>query len=151
MTAIRPEPDRLRRGKAFHRAVQAEWKNEAEGRVESEAPVAKPNKKSGRIDILVDAEGGVAALVEIKNSDWDRMTPAAVRRNVRRQIRQIWGYIEGQPNQAAGVCPGVVFPRRPRDPQRLKLIEQMFLDDGIPVVWQDETMAVRASREGPTP
>ena len=37
------------------------------------------------LDAFIAAEGnGVRAIVEVKQSDWDRMTPRAVRRNVKR-------------------------------------------------------------------
>jgi len=38
----------------------------------------------------------LVAIAEIKASEWDAMTPTAVRRNVKRQARQIWSYIESQ-------------------------------------------------------
>jgi hypothetical protein len=36
------EPELLRRGKAFHKKVQASWHEEAEGSVHSEKAVTKP-------------------------------------------------------------------------------------------------------------
>jgi hypothetical protein len=100
--------------------------------------------------IFVDDDGpeGTIALVEIKASDWDKMTDKAVRRNVRRQIRQIWDYIETQikgpdyvpTGEKKSVCPGIIFPKRPNDKKRMKLIETMFIDEGIPVVWNDESL-----------
>lgn len=98
------------------------------------------------MDVLVDADDELCAVVEIKASDWDRMSEKAVRRNVRRQVRQIWGYIESKLADGKTVCPGVVFPQRPSSQSRLKLIEQLFEDEGIPVVWQDETTDERRSR-----
>ncbi len=38
------------------------------------------------------------------------------------------------------VCPGIIFPKRPRDKDRMKRIEDMFLEEGIAVVWHDETI-----------
>lgn len=140
-----PEPKRLREGKAFHKKVQAEWKAEAEGHVETEKTAKKKDRK-GRLDVFVSEDGSeVRAIVEIKNSDWDKMTPQAVRRNVKRQARQVWRYIELQPT-VDGICPGIVFPKRPSDPERLKLIEQLFEEEGIPVVWEDESIAERKAR-----
>ena len=92
-----------------------------------------------------DANSEVRAIVEIKNSDWDKMTPRAVRRNAKRQARQIWKYIELQ-EELDGICPGIVFPKRPSDPKRLELIEQIFEEEGIPVVWEDESTAERKAR-----
>jgi len=149
MTSER-EPEALRRGKAFHRLVQNEWEAEAEGCVTSEKPIRKPSGRRGRVDVFVDDKDpkGVIAIVEIKASDWDRMTEKAVRRNVRRQIRQIWSYIESQivgerytsDGDGKDVCPGVIFPTRPKDSTRATLIEKTFLEEGIPVVWHDEAV-----------
>lgn len=145
MSGKNPEPKRLREGKAFHKKVQAEWEAYAEGEVQIEKTVKK-NDRAGRLDVFVsDADGEIRAIVEIKNSNWDKMAPQAVRRNVRRQARQIWRYIELQPT-LDGICPGVVFPKRPSDPQRLELIEHLFEEEGIPVVWEDESSAERKAR-----
>ncbi len=142
----KPEPKRLRNGKAFHKKVQADWEGEAEGDVQTEMTVKKEGARSGRLDVFVSEEGSeVRAIVEIKHSDWDKMTPPAVLRNVKRQARQIWRYIELQPT-LDGICPGIVFPKRPSDPERLQLIEHLFEEDGIAVAWEDETTAERKAR-----
>lgn len=145
------EPERLRDGKAFHRKVQEDWVRTAEGEPEPERPCVKPSGRAGRIDIHVDVDAGLVAVVEVKHSDWDRMTPAAVRRNVKRQARQLWSYIDSQ-MQGLGqdhpreVCPGIIFPQRPTDPDRMRLIEELFESEGIPVVWEDETIQQRRAR-----
>ncbi len=146
-----PEPEQLRRGKAFHNRVQDDWLATAEGSPRIERSVTKPGGRRGRVDVYVDAGDDLVALVEIKNSDWDQMSPVAVRRNVRRQIRQLWCYIDSQIKALGGdkkrdVSAGIVFPRRPSDPERLQLIEHLFEEDGIPVVWEDETVKERAAR-----
>jgi len=142
----KPEPKRLREGKAFHKKVQADWHARAQGDVRTEMTVKKDGSRTGRLDVFVSEDGSeVRAIVEIKHSDWDKMTLQAVRRNVRRQARQIWRYIELQPT-LDGICPGIVFPKRPRDPARLELIEHMFEEEGIPVVWEDESTEERKAR-----
>jgi len=88
------------------------------------------------------------AIVEAKASDWDKMTDVAVRKNVRRQIRQVWRYIESQivvgeftpTGEQRSVCPGIVFPTRPKDKHRMQLIEDLFLQEGIVAVWDDESI-----------
>jgi hypothetical protein len=141
----KPEPKRLRAGKEFHRQVQADWHATAQGDVEIEKTTKKPGGKAGRMDVFVSEKGSeVRAIVEIKHSDWDKMTPAAGR-NVKRQVRQVWRYIESQ-QSLDGICPGIVFPKRPKDEQRLKLIEELFEEEGIPVVWEDESVAERKAR-----
>jgi hypothetical protein len=74
------------------------------------------------------------------------MTLAAVRRNVRCQACQIWDYIESQLNLRKDVSPGGIFPKLPKDPNRLKLVERLFNEKGITVIWEDETIAGRKTR-----
>ncbi len=78
------EPDRLRRGKAVHQEIQDECEATVEGDVWPEKPITKSGGRPGRIDVHVQADEGLVAVVEIKNSDWDAMTPKAVRRNAKR-------------------------------------------------------------------
>ena len=141
-----PLPTLARERKAFHRKVQADWKADAQGDVRTEMTVSKDGCGTGRLDVFVSDDGSeVRAIVEIKHSDWDKMTPRAVRRNVKRQARQIWKYIESQPT-LDGICPGIVFPKRPSDAKRLELIEHLFEEQSIPVVWEDESTAERKAR-----
>jgi hypothetical protein len=140
------EPERLRRGKAVHRRIQNEWKAQAEGDVWPEKPITKPSGRSGRIDVHVQADEGLVAVVEVKNSDWDAMTPKAVRRNAKRYARQLWNYIDVEIEGGFQVSPGIVFPTKPKTEGRLAEIERLFEDDGIPVVWEDETIEERKAR-----
>lgn len=145
MSAKNGEPKSLRRGKEFHKKIQKEW-NTAEGTVKPEKGIIKPSGRKGRIDIFVKSDGKLVAVVEIKNSDWDAMTSSAVRRNIKRQAHQIWNYIESQLDLGKEVSPGVIFPKRPEDPDRMNLIEKLFEEEGIPVVWMDESDAERKAR-----
>ena len=142
------EPEALRRGKRFHKLIQDEWATTAEGIVRNEHYVLKTSGRRGRVDIFVDDDDrdGVVAILEIKASDWNRMSDRAVRRNIRRQIRQVESYIDTQikdgefvpTGEGKGVCPGIIFPKRPEDSDRQKFIEEQFLEYGIVVVWHDE-------------
>ena len=136
------EPKQLVRGKKFHKKLQEDWKKAAEDQeVTPEERITKPSGRKGRIDVFVDAsdekDKNLVAVVEIKASNWDRMTLKALRRNVARQASQIWDYIESQLEQGKDVSPGVILKERPKDPERLELIEQLFDERGIPVVWED--------------
>ena len=142
------EPKRLRRGKAFHKKLQKEWHEEAQGVVEDEYSVSLPNGRKGRMDIHVTAGNQFCAVVEIKASDWDSMTPSALRRNARRQIRQIWKYIDSQLEAGHSVSPGVIFPELPSDPEVTALIESIFNEEDIQVVWHTETIAELRKRLG---
>ena len=61
------EPGRLRRGKAFHKEMQDDWKRTAQGRIEPEKAITKPSGRKGRIDIFVhDVGDGLVAVAEVK-------------------------------------------------------------------------------------
>ena len=139
------EPERLRRGKSFHRKVQAEWKK-GEGEIVVEKSIVKPSGRRGRIDVFVVVDDRLVAIAEIKDSNWDAMTESAIRRNVKRQSRQIWDYIKSQLTRNKDVSPGVIFPQRPEYPNRLAIIETLFEDEGIPVIWEDESIEERKKR-----
>jgi hypothetical protein len=136
------EPEALKRGKRFHKLIQVEWLKEVkDGRPQPERYIQRLNGRKGRVDILVEEMGDFVSVVEIKASDWDKMTDRNVVRNVQRQIRQIWSYVEAQLDlEKVQVCPGVIFPKLPRDSNRLNLIEEMFNEAGIQVVWHDESV-----------
>ena len=150
------EPSQFRRGKAFHKLIQKEWEQEAESDVKSERHVRKHNGRQGRMDVFVNDEDskGPIAIVEVKATDWDKIKKKNIRHNVRCKIRQIWSYIESQilngqyvkDGEGKDVCPGIIFPKLPRSKERLELIEQMFEEEGIAVVWHDETIEERKMR-----
>ena len=144
------EPERFVQGKQFHKNLQRDWENganRAEGKtVAHEEEITKPSGRKGRIDIFVDVDDNLMAIVEIKSTDWDKMSLDAVRRNVKRHANQIWDYIESQLEQGKDVSPGIIFPERPKNQERLELIEALFDERGIPVVWQDESKEERKAR-----
>lgn len=145
----RPEPASLLRGKAFHRLIQEEWETDHRTRdiATREFGVTKPGGRRGRIDLLIDEGEDWVAVVEIKASDWDAMKEENLRRNARRQIRQVWDYIESQlkPNDDGSidgreVSPGIIFPKIPLIPGRRDAIDALFNDEGIQVVWHNEIL-----------
>lgn len=139
----RQEPILLSEGKKFEKNVKKEWHDTAkDGIITYERPIRKENNRKGRIDIFVDEVGDdLVSVVEIKNTDWDKMKLENVRRNARRHIRQIWEYIDSQMrSNEVNVCPGIIFSKIPQDINRLKLIESMFENEGIQVVWHNESI-----------
>ena len=140
------EPSILKNGKQFHNLVQEEWSKTAAGHVKTEKGVEKSNKRKGRADIFVDEIGDdLVSIVEIKNTDWDKIKPENIRRNVKRQARQLWEYIEFQTDsEGKSVSPGIIYPKTPKDPEKLKLIESILEGECIQVVWENESIeAVR--------
>ena len=140
------EPKHLRHGKEVHKRIQKEWHKSAEGSIVSEKTITKPSGRKGRMDIFVASDETLVAVAEIKCSKWDAMTLATVRKNVRRQARQIWDYIESQLELGKDVSPGVIFTKLPKDPHRMKLVERLFNEEGIAVVWEDEVATKRKAR-----
>jgi len=130
MNSKNNEPKCLHRGKEFHKKIQKEWLNSATGEVTPEKSITKPSGRKGRVDIFIRSDETLVAIAEIKASDWDLMSSTAVCRNVKRQVRQIWNYIKSQLELGKEVSPGIIFPRRPKDPNRMKLIEQLFDGNG---------------------
>lgn len=139
------EPKRLARGKAFHRQIQEEWLETAQGIILPEKTVQRLKGRKGRIDIFVDDDDPDekhVAIVEIKASDWDRMKSINVRRNALRHSNQIWSYIDTQLDDLEGktVSPGIIYQKRPTNIKRLEEIERILNNRGIQVVWHDESM-----------
>jgi hypothetical protein len=136
------ELDRLKKGKQYHKKIQKEWIAEATGDVRVEKRMQKLSGKKGRMDVFVqDGEDRrLVGIGEIKFSDWDRMNLKALKRNVRRQIKQIWDYIDSHLKREKDVSAGVIFPKRPKDDERTKLIEELFNNEAIQVVWEDDSV-----------
>jgi len=136
------EPEILKKGKQFHQLVQAEWEKTAEGLIKTEKVMDRQKKNKGRADIFVKEIGeNLVSIVEIKNTDWDNIKLENIHRNVKRQARQIWEYIEYQTDsEKISVSPGLIFPKIPKDPERLKLVESLFDQECIQVVWENESI-----------
>lgn len=137
------EPSLLKKGKQFHEHVQDEWLRTAGGRVRKEKNIPKSGKRGGRADIFVDEIGDdLVSIVEIKNTDWDKIKLENIRRNVKRQARQLWRYIDDTQEEfhEKSVSPGIIFPKLPNDTERIKLVESLFEREFIQVAWQDESL-----------
>jgi hypothetical protein len=48
--------------------------------------------------------------------------------------------------EAKDVNPGIIFPKRPKKMETLELIEALFWEEGIPVVWHDESVEALKAR-----
>jgi hypothetical protein len=118
-----------------------------QGKVKPEKPCIKLSGKKGRMDIHVEVkeENKLVSCVEVKNTDWNRMTEQSIRRNVKRQINQVWNYIDSELTRGKEISPGIIFPKKPRGKSKLNLVERLFEEKGIPVVWNDESIKERTN------
>lgn len=110
--------------------------------------------------ILPEIAGEVTVVVvEVKNSEWDAFRADRVKPNLRRHIHQLQDYLDhyvdqirtgsdqstdlfanaGQSAAWDAVIGVLLYPRRPHDPDRARLIEGLALEQALTVVWYDET------------
>lgn len=132
------EPRQLRRGKRFHQLIQTEWVRDVTDPVKAEARVRKPSGRPGRVDVFVRDAGRDVSVVEVKSTNWDRLVDAAAKRTARRQAKQVWEYIRSQLRVGRNVSPGIIFPKRPKSGSRRRLVESLFENEGIAVVWHSD-------------
>lgn len=144
------EPTSLARGKAFHKLIQQEWLDTSKvGRPRPERSIRKVTGGSGRVDILVEELGDFISVIEIKSTDWDSISKANIESNIRRQIRQIWNYIDALFEESdKDICPGVIFPFSPIDSIKRALVETRFGAEGIQVVWHNKNVGSIAKVAG---
>lgn len=126
------EPERLRRGKGAHNALQAAWPE-----TRKEAPCITDRGRKGRVDVLIDMADQGVGLVEIKDTDWDAMSPTRVRPNALRHARQVLGYVDHfLASVRGGVCAAVTYTQRPTTPGRAVIVEAILNDRLIQVGWE---------------
>jgi hypothetical protein len=83
-------------------------------------------------------------IIEIKATDWDTIPAARVRRNLRRHLRQLQGYLDTAiAEMDAGRWPGgiagaLLYPARPASTQIQEAIEAVAGEQAIMVTWYQE-------------
>jgi len=136
------EPSSLKEGKRFHLKVQNEWLLDIkDGKPNREKTIKRLCGKNGRMDLLIEDIDDYVSIIEIKNTDWERVKKKNINKNINRHINQIWSYIAVYiQNEQKDVCPGIIFPKIPNDVQLLNKIESKFNENGIQVVWYNESI-----------
>ncbi len=141
------EPEILRRGKAFHRRVQNNWKKTArngtvcrEHRIEfTQGSSLTRHSRAGRLDLFIDELGDFVSVVEIKSTDWDRVKQRNIRKLLGEHRRQVWRYIYGHLYlQHLDICSGIIYPHPPTTPGLKEKIEDYFNEYGLQVVWYED-------------
>ncbi len=139
------QPPILASGKRFHKLVQEHWqKTNKSGEFLKEKVLKNDSKihslSRGRMDILITDMDDMVAILEIKNTFWDKILSKNIKRNLNRHQSQIYNYINEYINCNISVCPGIIYPKRPSK-ELTSYIEQYHEDNGIVVVWfEDENV-----------
>ena len=145
-------PNDVRAGVEFHDRVQRFYEFDSEFR--SETTLIRADKRKGRADLLLlHEEGRAVVVIEIKNTDWDRLAiRGTLRRNLLAHRRQLWRYLDGalalEPLRSE-VPPALeleflerqgalVYPSRPLTAGLDVDIEEVLAEWGLTVVWFDE-------------
>jgi len=141
------EPLILRRGRVFHHKVQADWKRTAkDGHLHIEHSInlrsqTRPGRhlRRGRLDIFVDELGSLVSVIEIKSTNWDRISVGRVGSLLSSHRRQVWKYVERYVDYwRKDVSPGIIYPASPRTKGLREVIERYLNAYGIQVVWYNE-------------
>jgi hypothetical protein len=141
------EPEILRRGKAFHKRVQADWSGKVEGA--SSIPEhsirivggGRPGSRHrrGRLDIFIDLISDFVTVVEIKSTDWDQIQPRSRSKLLASHRRQVLRYVDKYLDEdRVSVCAGIIYPAPPADPTVRLLVEEYLNGYALQVVWYDE-------------
>jgi hypothetical protein len=102
--------------------------------------------RRGRVDLAVEVDSSEQMLVviEIKETDWDKIAPDRVIRNLRRHLRQLQSYLdrateEMEPGDWAGIMGALLYRARPASTEIMKTIEAVAAEQGIILAWYENT------------
>lgn len=138
------EPELLRRGKEFHRLVQADWAGEVEkATVKSEHSIrfvavlsSGRRLRRGRLDIFIDRIDDFVTVVEIKATDWDQVANRNRRKLLGAHRRQVMHYVEKYLDEDhVSVCAGIIYPKAPASLEVKIQVESYLNEHALQVVW----------------
>jgi hypothetical protein len=142
------EPVHLKRGKEFQKIVQADYKNNSiDGKVGIEEFVSFKNvsgikQKSGRMDIIIhnDIGDNYVMIMEIKATDWDKIKPENIKRNIYKHGKQLYNYIDKfMTINKYNVGLALLYPEPPKKEGLKEFIEKCAMDTySFPVYWYSE-------------
>ena len=96
-------------------------------------------ERFGRIDIFLHDDADFVAVFEIKATDWDRIKPRNVTKNLWSHQHQLLRYIEKfVDGDNLSVTPGIIYPSAPKSQDLRNRIETYLLSYGVPAYWFDE-------------
>lgn len=160
------EPPALRRGRLFHQAMQATWRERHGGAQQPmiEKALANAIGPLGRADVRVvvneDDDGSghpFQAIVELKDRDFDRLSPRSLRQLIARDRRQLLRYVSALIDLTSAAAAGLgesyamgsmAYSRGPSDPNLRAAIEAFFDEQMLAVIWEDESEEEAKARLG---
>ena len=84
------------------------------------------------MDVFVAELGGFVSVIEIKATDWDRIKPKNITKNLSAHRRQVWKYIEKYLSDVGvDVCGGIIYPSTPTSPSLKERIEEYLSAHGL--------------------
>ena len=141
-----PEPEQLRRGKIFQKIVQEDFKRTSKNGIVlleefvSFEKLEEIKQQSGRMDILITELSDFVTILEIKATDWDKIKPQNIKKNLYKHQKQLFNYVDKFVNvDKTDVCIGIIYPDLPKREGLRQLIEN-YLDEhyGVPAYWYSE-------------
>ena len=141
-----PEPKNLKRGKEFQKIVQTDFTNDTKfGIKQPEKYVRFDNmnkirQKSGRADIFIQDTGGFLVIYEIKSTDWDKIKPSNIKRNLYKHQKQLFMYVDKYfiiDDLWANLA--IIYPSPPKKEGLREFIENYLQGKyGVPPYWYTE-------------
>ena len=97
--------------------------------------------KRGRMDIFIsEVADDYVMIIEIKATDWDRIKPKNIKRNLYRHSKQLYNYIDKYmtiDNKDVGL--GVIYPEPPKTKGLREFVEETAMAKySFPVYWYSE-------------
>jgi hypothetical protein len=145
----KPSPDisRLLLGRAFHKLVATKYPTTmADGSAAAEALIPGSRGRHQRVDLFLDVQGRdgtpIHVLIDTKSTDWDacvgHRVPEYLRRHARQLSRLLDSFMDLYGPEPPTIQGAIIYPRRPSDPKRAELVEDILLSQGISAVFFDE-------------
>ena len=145
------EPAQLSRGKRFHQMVQADYIDNTKGGIARDEVTIDLSmlsyfpQKRGRPDILIteNVDTSFVTIIEIKATNWDRIKPKNIKRNLWSHQHQIFKYIDKYVDiEKLDVCLGIIYPYPPATLGFRELIESYLEGYGVPAYWYNEVASM---------
>lgn len=92
------------------------------------------------MDILVTELGDFVTILEIKATDWDRIKPKNVAKNLYCHQKQLFNYVDKYVEiDKLDVCLDIIYPKPPKKKGLREFIERRLEEKySVPAYWYDE-------------